>query len=67
MPGERAEETKAGWHCANRLLCIASDTIVYTTGCFPQPTDCLVEMRRIELLSESIVSPISPSAATDYF
>ena len=27
----------------------------------------LVEMRRIELLSEGIVSPTSPSAATDWF
>lgn len=48
------------------LQCRCRHNRMYS-GCLPQPPDCLVEMRRIELLSESIVSPTSPSAATDYF
>lgn len=59
--------TKAGWHYANRPSVPLPTQSYMQSRCLLQPADCLVEMRRIELLSESIVSSISPSAATDYF
>lgn len=66
MPENRLKK-KASWQYNQLAFSATADTGNIKPTDFLSRTDCLVEMRRIELLSEGIVSPISPSAATDYF